>query len=142
MKSLTIAPENLSVAEAYLETLSIDATSQALQIPKDQVVNILKKKEVKTFLDTIYQDVGYRNKNKLGTLMDTLIEKKMEELEDADIGSSKDILDLIALQHKMALENKKLDLELIKAENQAPSTQINVQQNYTALVERIIGATG
>ena len=135
MKELKIAPENLEVAEAYLTTLSIQEVSQVLDLPTDKVASILKKREVKSFLDTVYQDVGYRNRNKLGNLMDTLIDKKLEELEEADTGSSKDIADLVLLAHKMALENKKLDIET------TPSTQVNIQQNnYDSLVERILKA--
>jgi len=141
MKELKIAPEHLLVAETYLQTLNISETAQALGVTDDKIAQTLKKKEVKTFLDVIYADVGYRNKHRLGDLMDTLIEKKLEELEDADIGSSKDIADLVALSHKISLENKKMDIELIKAENQGPSTQINVQHNYDSLVERIIKAS-
>ena len=141
MKQLCISPEALLIAETYLETLNIGATALALSLPKDQVVDAMKKAEVKSFLDVVYQDVGYRNKHRLGSLMDNLIDKKLEEMEDAGLESSnKDIADLIALQHKMSIENKKLDLELVKAQNQVPSTQINVQKNYNSLVERILTA--
>lgn len=137
MKELKINPENLHVAEVYLRTLNVEDTAQALSLPREDVAKVLKKKEVKSFLDTVYSEQGYRNKHKLGQLLDSLIDKKMEELEDADIGSSKDIADLISLAHKMSLENRKQD----EVKDATPSTQINVQNNYDSLVERIIKAT-
>jgi len=141
MNKLKLAPENLEVANIYLSTLDVEATANALDISQVKVTEILKEKEVKTFLDTVCQEVGYRNKHKLGKLMDDLIDKKLEELEDADISSSKDITELLALQHKMTIENKRLDIELIKAQNAGPSTQINLQtNNYDSLVDRILKA--
>ena len=141
MKELKINAEHLDIAEVYLRTLDIADTAQALDISKERVTKTLNKREVKSFLSTIYQEAGYRNKHKLGDLMDSLIDKKLEELEDADIGSSKDITDLVALAHKMSIENKKLDIELEKVKSQGPSTQINVQNNYDSLVDRIMKAT-
>ena len=141
MNKLKITPESLNIAEVYLSTLDIDKTADALDVSRVRVAEVLKEKEVKTFLDTVYQEVGYRNKHKLGKLMDDLIDKKLEELEDADISSSKDITELLALQHKMTIENKRLDIELIKAQNAGPSTQINLQtNNYDSLVDRILKA--
>ena len=138
MKELTISPENLNIAEVYLKTLNIEDTAYALDISKETVTIALQKREVKSFLSTIYAEAGYRNKHKLGDLMDTIIDKKLEELEDADIGSSKDITELIALSHKMSVENKKLEIEMIKAIYIVPSTQIKLQNNYDSLVERIL----
>lgn len=139
MKELKINPENLHIAEVYLRTLDAQETADALSLPRETVTKALNKREVKSFLDTVYREQGYRNKHKLGKLMDSLIDKKLEELEDADISSSKDIADLVALSHKMSLENRKLDIEAGK--EGTPSTQINVQNNYDSLVERIIKAS-
>jgi len=141
VKELQINPENLLIAEVYLSSLDINQTALQLDIPVETVTKALSKKEVKSFLGTIYAEAGYRNKHRLGALMDNLIEKKLEELEDADIGSSKDITELISLAHKMAIDNKKLEIELEKAKNEGPKTQLNVQNNYSGLVERIMGAT-
>jgi uncharacterized pyridoxal phosphate-containing UPF0001 family protein len=64
-------------------------------------------------------------------VMDTLIQKKLKELDEADIGSSKDIADLLALSHKMTMEvlDREIKLEAARASNTKVQTQVNMQVN-------------
>jgi uncharacterized pyridoxal phosphate-containing UPF0001 family protein len=64
-------------------------------------------------------------------VMDTLIQKKLKELDEADIGSSKDIADLLALSHKMTMEvlDREIKLEAARANNTKVQTQVNMQVN-------------
>lgn len=140
-----IAPENLTVANTYLTCNNIDTTSTVLKIPREQVVQILAKREVRVYIDTIYMDYGYRNKFKLGEAIDRLITKKMEELEEADIGSSKDIADLLQLAHKMRMDELNAECKLLEARSKHDNikNQVNVQinepqGNYGDLIARIL----
>ena len=126
-----IAPEALSVAEAYLKSMNIADTAGDLGISEQEVTTYLAKKEVKRYVDTVFMDVGYRNKFKLASALDGIIEQKLEELDESDMGSNKDIADLLALAHKMRMEELKAQTELVKAEHSQIKQQTNVQINET-----------
>ena len=104
-KEVEISPEGLEIANMYL-THSGDckAVAAELGIPLSQVTKELNRREVKQYIDTIYMDMGYRNRFNLSKVLDSMIEKKLAEMEDAEIGSSKDISELLLLAHKMRME--------------------------------------
>lgn len=142
-----IAPELLVVADTYLKCANVDDTAVALRVPKERVVQILNKREVKQYIDTVFMDYGYRNRFKLGAALDKIIERKMEELEEAEIGSSKDIADLLQLAHKMRMDELAAQTKLIEAQAKHDSIkqQVNVQineglpsGNYGDLIARLL----
>lgn len=137
-----INPEQLEVAETYLKfSGSISKTSEYLNIPKEQVSDIISQGSVKRYIDSMFQDAGYMNRFKLAETLEKVIEKKMEELEEAEIGSSKDIADLLDLAIKFYNTLAKLE-----AAKQAANPQTNIQTNiygegnYGKLVQAL--ATG
>lgn len=145
-ETLKISPEALEIANAYLESQSIDKVSSLLEVPPDEVASILSRREVKAYIDNVFFDVGFNNKFKMRQLMDTLIMKKLEEMDEAEIGSSKDIADLIALSHKITIEllDKQIQLEKLR-QGSGPKTQVNMQVNefgdgskYGSLIERLM----
>lgn len=76
--------------------------------------------------------------------LDELIDKKWEELEEAEIGSNKDIADLLSLAHKMRMDmSNQLQRDTLR---DAPTTQSNTQVNvygegsYGKLMEKLINA--
>ena len=141
-----ISPEALEVAKTYLACHDTKETALSLGIEQDKVTYYLRKPEVKRFVDNIFLEQGYMNRSKLQEVMDKLFELKLEEMEDSEIGSNKDILDIVALQHKMRMEE-------IKALKEAFGNQTNVKQqinfqqnnptfgeNYDNLISRIVEA--
>ncbi len=132
-----LAPEGFDIANAYLEYGSVEEVATALQIPRHEVAAVLTRKDVKDYIDGIYLDMGYRNKNKLGALLDKMIDAKIKEAEETEVLTSKDLFDLISLAHKMRMDE-------IKA-TQAPQigTNINVAQfgegNYGKLMDKLMG---
>jgi len=134
-KEECISPEGLEVAEAYLRTWDVNETAALLDMPLHLVAACLKTREVKKYVDTVFMDVGYRNKHKLGSVLDKVIELKMEEMEDAEIGSNKDITEVLALAHKFRMDELKLMLEYEKLtqadKKQEAQTINNVQVNNT-----------
>ncbi len=141
-KALRISPEGLDVANAYLETGSLTQASQLMCISPEEVSGILDTPEVKRYIDNVYMDTGYRNKHKLGALMDRIIESKLEEAEESEIFSNKDLLDILALQHKMRIEELKL---LQTSVGNQTNIQINETPfgsgNYGVLMEKLLGNT-
>lgn len=76
--------------------------------------------------------------------MDTLISKKFQELDEAGVGSSKDIADLLALSHKMTMEQLDREIALEKVRGSNIKSQVNVQindqsgSNYGTLLDKLL----
>ena len=76
--------------------------------------------------------------------MDSIIKKKFQELEESQMGSTKDIADLLALSHKMTMDELSKQIELEKVKSSNIKSQVNVQINdnggskYDNLISRLI----
>ena len=127
--STRISPEGLEIANAYLELGSIPAVCSRLQIDEAKASEYLAKREVQAYVDQVYLDTGYRNRFKLAETLDTLIDKKMEEAEESEVYTSKDLADLVGMAHKIRMDELKAQTELEKARASTIKTQNNVQIN-------------
>ena len=108
----------------------------------------LAKREVKAYIDQVYLDTGYRNRFKLEETLDVLIDKKLEEADESEIYSSKDLADLLSMAHKMRMDELKAQAEIEKAKASSIKTQNNVQinaevpfgqGNYGELMKKLLG---
>ena len=136
-----IQPEELEIADTYLRTGDITETAESLSIPRNEVVRTLNKRPVQQYVDNIFADVGYLNRFKLADIWSTIIERKMEELDEAEIGSNKDIVEILDKATKFVEAMNKLQ---VAREKIGPSTQVNVQHNsfgedgnYKTLIEHL-----
>lgn len=145
-QAVAISPEALEVANAFLGTQDMQKTAEAVDLPLDVVSEMLSRREVKAYIDHVFIEAGFNNRFKMREIMDVIITKKMQELDEADIGSTKDIADLLALSHKMTMEHldKQIALEKIRSGNNAPKTQVNIQENnygdskYGSLLQKLL----
>ena len=121
-----------------------------MQVPETQVVEVLNKREVKKYIDTVYLDMGYRNKNNIGSLLDEMIASKLEEAQESGVYSSKDLADLLQMAHKMRIDEIKAQTDLAKAEGSNIKNQTNVQinegvpfgqGNYGKLMDKLLNGT-
>lgn len=143
MDNLMINPEGLEVANKYLENPSITDTASSLGLSTDVVSDWLNKAEVKRYIDSVYLDAGYRNRFKLGNLLDTIIESKLEEAEESEIYSDKDLIEILTLAHKMRIE----EIKTINSANVNNQTNIQINSensvfgdgNYGKLMKRLLG---
>ena len=110
----TISPEGLEIANSYLQFGNIRGVCDYLQVPEQQVVEVLNKREVKKYIDTVYLDMGYRNKNNIATVLDEMIASKLEEAQESGMYSSKDLADLLQMAHKMRMDEIKAQADLEK----------------------------
>lgn len=132
-KELTaISPEGLEVANAYLTFGNIPAVCSALSVSENKVVEVLNKREVKKYIDTVYLDTGYRNKNNIAALLDEMVESKLEEARESGVYSSKDLADLLQMAHKMRMDEIKAQADLEKNSTRIGS-QTNVQINDASI---------
>ena len=144
----TISPEGLEIANSYLQFGNIRGVCDYLQVPEQQVVEVLNKREVKKYIDTVYLDMGYRNKNNIATVLDEMIASKLDEAQESGMYSSKDLADLLTLAHKMRMDEIKAQTDFEKAQASNIKTQNNVQinsevpfgqGNYGKLMEKLLG---
>ena len=141
-----ISPEGLEIANAYLQYGSIPSVSTQLGVEENIISEMLNRREVKQYIDTVYLDTGYRNRFKLADTLDTLIEKKMEDAAESEIYTSKDLADLLQMAHKMRMDELKAQAELEKAKATNIKNQTNIQVNdggfgqgnYGKLMEKLL----
>jgi len=129
IEDVHISPEGLEIANTYLKTTSVEETASSLGVTQDEVSKYLNQREVKKYVDTVFLDVGYRNRFRLAATLDDIIEKKLEELDEADMTSNKDIAELLQMAHKMRVDEMKMQTDAVKAEQSGIKTQTNVQIN-------------
>lgn len=140
---LSISPEALQVANCYLTTQSAQAVADNLSMDTELVTTILARREVKAYIDQVFFDTGFNNRFRMRDAMDQIIQKKFQELDEADVGSGKDILEILALSHKMTMETLDRQIQLEKLQGSNLRTQTNIQindagSNYHTLIERLV----
>ena len=141
-----MSPEGLEIANAYLEKGSIPAVCAKLGVTENEVSEVLNKREIKTYIDTVFLDTGYRNRFKITETLDMLIEKKLEESEETEIYTTKDMADLLQMAHKMRIDELKAQTDYEKAKAQVVKTQVNIQDtstvfgqgNYGELIKKLM----
>lgn len=134
---VALRPEDLDLANAYLEYGSAREVSDQLGIPYEVVVSHLDRTDVKNYLNNVYLDRGFRNRNKIAEVMDRIIDSKLEEAIESGMYSSKDLLDILALAHKMRMEEIKMSQG---QESNSPVVQIANfgGGNYGQLMEKLL----
>jgi len=147
-EALQISPENLEVANCFLELQDSQKVADVLDVPVDMVTRILARSEIKAYVNQVFFEVGFNNRFRMRDLMDTLIKKKLQDMSESETGSNKDILDLVAQSHKMSMEllDKEIQLEKLRQTNPGIKSQVNVQINdgigdgtkYGALINKLL----
>ena len=140
LPTTAISPEGLTVAECYLTYGNVPAVASDLNLTQFEVADILKQREVKAYIDQMYLESGFRNRENIASALDNVIQLKLEEMDESEMGSTKDIADLLALAHKMRME----EIAAMQKVNASPSVQNNVQivdsggMNYNSLLGKIM----
>jgi len=129
-ETVRISPEALEVANAYLQLNDARAVAQELDLDPEVVTSLLAKREVKSYIDSVFFDSGYNNRFLMRRAMDALIKQKFSELEESQTGSTKDIAELLQMSHKMSMDLMDREIQLAKAQQAVgPQKQVNVQIN-------------
>lgn len=139
---IAISPESLEIANCYLQHQDISKVAEVLGINVQTASTMLERKEIKAYINNVFYDVGYNNRFKMRAAMDALIQRKFQDMEEADVGSNKDITELMLLSHKMSMDylEKELQLEKMRTTNHQTNIQINNDgSRYGALIEKLLG---
>jgi hypothetical protein len=144
-ETLDISPEALEVANAYLVCQDLKQVADDLDTPLELITQILARREVRAYIDNVFMSIGYNNRFKMREAMDAVIKQKFQELEESGMGSTKDIAELLALSHKMTMDelDKQIKLEQLRQSN--IKNQVNVQINdsgskYNELIQNLLKA--
>lgn len=143
---LDISPEGLEIANCYLQHQDIDKVAEELDVSREMVSNYLSKKEIKSYIDNVFMNLGFNNRFKMRRAMDAVLQKKFQEMEESETGSSKDIAELLALSHKMTMDELSRQIELEKLRQSSVKTQTNIQINngdtkYETLIRQLVSGT-
>ena len=143
---VAISPEGVEVANAYITMGNIAGAANALSVSEEKVAQVLATREVKKYIDTIYLDTGYRNRNNIASLLDTMIQSKVDEAAESEIYSNKDLADLLTLAHKIRMDEIKVERESSPVKNQT-NVQINEGNmfgggNYGKLMDELFKNVG
>ena len=136
-EEFNISPEHLEFAKCYLSTLDLEQTATAMRIPIEEATKMFRHKDVKTLVDTAFLDQGYMNRSKISSAMTKIIDQKLDEMEETELASGKDVSELLMMAHKMRMEEMKLMQE------SGPTSQTNILineaggKNYNALLGKI-----
>ena len=148
-----MSPEGMRVVEAYLDCGSdITQVGDYLGMSQETVMAIYNRPEVKHYITTLFMESGFRNRDKFFGVMDEIVKKKLEDLEESELGSDADILEIMKVYHKMKMDEMAMQIKLLEAQTKVrtPTTQTNIQNNfnlpgsddgnYMALMNRLSGA--
>lgn len=146
----TGSPEGLILAEAYLTHGTAAGVSTELGIPVEVVAKELQKPEIRGYINTVFLESGFRNRNKFFGLLDHMINEKLKEAEETGIITDEDLLYVLEKVHKMKMEEMKMEIKLMEVQakiagNKTPVQQTNIQNNFggsdgmNSLMEQLVG---
>lgn len=133
--STALTPEVLDITQVYIEAgFDLEKTSDRLGLSHKEVADVISHPQAKAYINQVYLDTGYRNRARLGALLDKMIESKIEEAEETEVYTEADLLELLKFSHKMKMDEAKLE---------APGTQVNIanfgeNSNYGTLVQKLL----
>lgn len=135
---IALSPECLDIANAYIQYGTAQEAARQLGLPEYQVLKFLERKDVTDYINGIYLDRGYRNRARIGQILDKMIDSKLEEAEETGMYTKKDLHDLLILAQKIRVEEAKimgLGNDPVAA---GPTVNIANFGNYGQLMERLI----
>jgi len=122
-------PVFLSIANDYLSGKDISEMSDEYALPEDRITAVLEKKEVRSYIDSVYTTQGYLNRVKRMNLINRVIDQKMTDALETGIFSKKDLLDWLKLLNDMEAQATP------KKTGPAVAIQVN---NYDRLMKDLI----
>ena len=128
MSEVTIAPEDLDAANAYLGCgCSLEMAANEVGVSRSAMHEIITKPDVKRYIDNVFLDQGYLNRARIADVLNTMIAKKLEDAELDEEYTKADLLELLKFAHKM-----RQDEERIQIDKEKGPRQTNVQINNNA----------
>lgn len=141
LQAEVISPQGLLIADTYLQNgQDAKKTALILQADEQEVRRILRTPEVRSYTNAIFMETGFRNRNRMFGVLDEIINRKLEEMEETGTTTEADILELMVKYHGMKMAEMKMEKELheIKHTSNVKNVQvnnvINGDSNYNKLI--------
>ena len=122
-------PVVLALANDYLSGKGVDEIAEEYGLPEDRVTAVIEKKEVRSYIDSVFATQGYLNRIKRINLINSVIDQKIQEAVETGIYSKKDLLDWMKHLHEVETALKP------KSTGPAVAVQIN---NYDKLMKDLM----
>lgn len=129
LEAPSLDPAILTVANEYLSGESIDTIAKNHALTMDQVTAIIERKDVRSYVDSVYLSQGYLNRVKRLALINRVVDKKMQEAIESDVYSKKDLLDWMKLLN---------DMETSARPKRDVGVAIQVNNNYDSLMKDLL----
>jgi len=120
-------PIILTIANDYLAGKDIIEIADSYNIEPDRVSAVIEKKEVKSYIDNVYLSQGYLNRVRRLSIINKVIEQKLEDAEETGIYSKKDLLDWLKMLNEVEAA--------VKPKDAKPTVAVQVNNNYQKLME-------
>lgn len=122
-------PVVLALANDYLSGKSIVEIADEYGITEDRVTAVLEKREVKSYVDSVFATQGYLNRIKRINLINAVIDSKLQEALETGIYSKKDLLDW--MKHLNEVE------ATVKPKEKGPAVAVQIN-NYDRLMKDLL----
>ena len=122
-------PVVLALANDYLSGKGVDEIAEEYGLPEDRVTAVIEKKEVKSYIDSVFATQGYLNRIKRINLINSVIDQKIQEAVETGIYSKKDLLDW--MKHLQEVETS------LKPKTQGPAVAVQIN-NYDKLMKDLM----
>jgi hypothetical protein len=122
-------PVMLALANDYLSGRSIDEIACDYDISEDRVTAVLEKREVRSYIDSVYASQGYLNRVKRMRIINAVIDQKLQEALETGIYSKKDLLDW--MKHLNEVE------AAVKPKQTGPAVAVQIN-NYDRLMKDLL----
>ena len=123
-------PTYLLVANDFLAGQSIDEIAKNHSLTMDQVTSIIENKEVKSYVDNVYLSQGYLNRQKRLSVINKVIDEKLQEAFESGVYSKKDLLDWMKLLN---------DMETSARPKRETGVAVQINNNYDSLMKDLLG---
>ena len=122
-------PVVLALANDYLSGKGVDEIAEEYGLPEDRVTAVIEKKEVRSYIDSVFATQGYLNRIKRINLINSVIDQKIQEAVETGIYSKKDLLDW--MKHLQEVETS------LKPKQTGPAVAVQIN-NYDKLMKDLM----
>lgn len=129
LEAPALDPVVLALANDYLSGKSVQEIAEEYSISEDRVTTVLEKREVKSYVDSVFATQGYLNRVKRISLINAVIDSKLQEAVESGIYSKKDLLDW--MKHLQEVETA------IKPKERGPAVAVQIN-NYDKLMKDLL----
>jgi hypothetical protein len=119
-------PQHLLVANELLAGKTIPQIADAFNLSADRVTAIVERTDTKRYVDTVIMNQGYLHRSRRLSIINRVIDEKLQEAAETGMYSKKDLFDWIKLLNEMDRDGR--------PKQPTTAVQVNNTTNYTTLL--------